>query len=121
MKKIFVFCTLVFLMFLTGCEKNNNVISSITKKVESSESYKLKGELEIINNETSYLYDVESYSLKGEMFKVNLKNKINNHYEVFNKQIRSCKYSDFCILLDRGSAFNTYKKVFDYLGIPLHI
>ncbi len=85
MKKIFVFCALVFLMFLTGCEKNNNVISSITKKVESSESYKLKGELEIINNETSYLYDVESYSLKGEMFKVILKNKINNHEQILLK------------------------------------
>lgn len=85
MKKVFVFCALMFLTILTGCEKNNNVVSSLTKKIEASKSYTLKGEMEIINNETSYLYDVESYSMNGEMFKVNLKNKINNHEQILLK------------------------------------
>lgn len=85
MKKVFVFCALMFLIILTGCEKNNNVVSSLTKKIEASKSYTLKGEMEIINNETSYLYDVESYSMNGEMFKVNLKNKINNHEQILLK------------------------------------
>lgn len=85
MKKVFVFCMFAFLLVLTGCEKNSNVVSSLTKKIEKAESYHLKGNLEIINNETSYLYDVETYSLKGEMFKVDLKNTINNHQQILLK------------------------------------
>lgn len=85
MKKVFVFCMFAFLLVLTGCEKNSNIVSSLTKKIEKAESYHLKGSLEIINNETSYLYDVETYSLDGEMFKVDLKNTINNHEQILLK------------------------------------
>lgn len=85
MKKNFLFCMLAFLIILTGCEKNGDVVSSLTKKIENIESYYLKGEMEIINNETSYLYDVETYGLNGEMFKVDLKNTINNHEQILLK------------------------------------
>ena len=75
--------------------------------------------LEIYNyqkNNINTQEEIEAFIIGND-----IKNKINNKYEVFDKQIRNCIYSDFCILLDRGSSFNTYKKVFDYLGIPLHI
>ena len=35
------------------------------------------------------------------------------------KILRECKYSDFAIIMDRGTSFDLYKKVFEYVGIPL--
>ena len=51
-------------------------------------------------------------------------NKINNNYKVFDKDeniVRNCKYSDFVILLDKSKDFDLYKKIFEYLGLPLNI
>ncbi len=53
-----------------------------------------------------------------------IKNKINNHFQVFDKDkktLRVAEYSDFTILLDRYKDFDTYKKIFEYKGIPLQI
>ena len=36
-------------------------------------------------------------------------------------KIRKATYNDFCIIMDRGSAFTIYKKIFEYLNIPLTI
>ena len=50
--------------------------------------------------------------------------KVNNHYQVFDKdlgKLRDIRYSDFSILIDRGSSFTTFKKVFLYKQIPLSI
>ena len=51
-----------------------------------------------------------------------IKKKINNHYQVFDKDLgilRDCKYSDFVVLMDRASGFDLYKKIFEYMNIPL--
>ncbi len=51
-------------------------------------------------------------------------NKINTKYQVFDKDegiLRDIQYSDFVILLDRSKNFDLYKKVFEYLGIPMTI
>ena len=48
--------------------------------------------------------------------------KINNHYQVFDDgKLRDVKFSDFCILMDRGGAFDEYYKVFSSYQIPLFI
>ena len=49
--------------------------------------------------------------------------KINNHYQVYDKKgyLRNCIFSDFCILMDRGTAFDDYYKVFTTYQIPLFI
>ncbi len=55
---------------------------------------------------------------------LDIKNKINNNYQVFDKSskmLRNAKYSDFVILLDKSKNFTLYKKVFEYLNIPLSI
>ena len=41
--------------------------------------------------------------------------------EKYNNKLRDITYKDFCILMDRTSTFDTYKKVFDYLNIPLNV
>ena len=45
-------------------------------------------------------------------------------YRVFDKktsQLRPFKYSDAVIILDRSAYFDLYRKIFEYLGIPLTI
>ena len=51
-----------------------------------------------------------------------IKDKINSKYQVFNKDdkvLRDITYNDFVILMDRTTDFDLYKKIFEYLGIPL--
>ncbi len=53
-----------------------------------------------------------------------IKNKVKNNYQVFDKDtgiIRPIEYKDFVILLDKSKNFELYKKIFEYLGIPLSI
>ncbi len=53
-----------------------------------------------------------------------IKNKINSGFKVYDKESRSLRpstYNDYVIILDRSKYFNDYKKVFEYMGIPLTI
>ena len=88
MKKIILFCATMILSFLiVGCGKQGekDLIKDLSKKVDNSSGYYLTGELEIMNNEESYLYDVEVSYEKEENFKVSLKNKTNNHEQIILK------------------------------------
>lgn len=51
-----------------------------------------------------------------------IKNKIESKYQIFDKdklELRAIKYSDFVILLDKKKNFDIYKKIFEYLQVPL--
>src|SRR5574344_3050165 len=51
-----------------------------------------------------------------------INNKINSKYQVFDKKtssLRNCKYSDFVILIDRVKHIDLYKKIFEYMNVPL--
>lgn len=53
-----------------------------------------------------------------------LKKKIEEKYLVFDfdKECnRDVTYNDFCIILDRGSKMSLFKKVFEYLDIPMEV
>ena len=75
--------------------------------------------LEIYN----YLPDPNFTKEEMEAFIIanDIKKKVTSNYEVFDKTLRPCKYSDFCILIDRTTAFDTYKKIFDFLNVPINI
>ncbi len=54
--------------------------------------------------------------------------KINHHYKVMRTAennnsvfLEDCKYSDFCILIDRGTQFEIYAKVFKEYQLPLYV
>ena len=50
--------------------------------------------------------------------------KVNNNYQVFDKNkkvLRNITYDDFVILIDKSTSFDLYKKIFEYLNIPLTI
>lgn len=84
---------------------------------------------------TDYNYDFEileytepedkKYSKEEiEIFAIakDIKEKIASKYQVFNKDdkiLRDITYNDFVILMDRTTDFDLYKKVFEYVGIPL--
>ena len=77
------------------------------------------------NNLEIYNYLPDSNFTKEEMeafiIANDIKKKVTSNYEVFDKTLRPCKYSDFCILIDRTTAFDTYKKIFDFLNVPINI
>ncbi len=81
-------------------------------------------DLEILN----YSYDKQiGYSKEEiEAFCIahDIKEKIEKQYLVFDKdslQKRPIKYEDIVILMDRATNFNLYKKIFEYLNIPLAV
>ena len=84
-KKLIILFLTVF--FMTGCfnKGKSDVVKELSKKVDGINSYYIKGELKIINNEDSYLYDVEVSYKKDDNFKVDLINKTNNHEQIILK------------------------------------
>lgn len=88
MKKVLLTSIAAFLCFcLSGCGKTdeNSVVKDLAKKIEKADSYHIKGELEIMNNEDSYLYDVDVSYQKEDQFRVSLKNQTNNHEQIILK------------------------------------
>ena len=94
--------------------------TSYIEKGKTEQSY----DLEIKN----YTLDKEDYNNFSkdeiEIFTIALDilDKINNHYMIYDKDkniLREASFSDFVILLDRATKFNLYKKIFEYLNIPL--
>ena len=80
--------------------------------------------LEIYN----YKYDKNSKISKAEseifIIAYDILDKINNNYKVLDnntKTLRNVTYDDFVIIIDRSSNFELYKKIFNYLQIPLSI
>ncbi|MBQ6841312.1 MAG: UvrD-helicase domain-containing protein [Bacilli bacterium] len=90
---------------------------------EENKNHNQNYDLEVYN----YSHEDNTYTKEEiEAFIIgnDIKNKINSGYEVIDKasgKLRASRYDDFCIIMDRGSAFPTYKKIFEYLQIPLII
>jgi len=93
----------------------NNAYEEEGKKKESS---------------TSEIYQYTSLKQEGysndevEAFLVarDIQKKVESKYTIFDKDTkeqRPASYSDFVILMDRTTDFDLYKKIFEYLGIPL--
>ena len=90
--------------YIEGCKTNqNNDMEILTYNPKELEDYS--------NDE------VEAFSVCYD-----IKEKIENKYLVVDKEtntLRECKYSDFAIIMDRGTSFDLYKKIFEYVGIPI--
>ncbi len=86
MKKIFALL-LTVLVLVSGCGKytEKDVIKDFENKIEKATSYKLSGDLEIVNNEDVYNYDVEVSYKKNKFYKVSLTNVVNGHTQIILK------------------------------------
>ena len=75
--------------------------------------------MEIINYEPAKEFlneEVEAFYIAND-----IKKRILNKEKIVDKKtIREVKYDDFCILMDRGSNFLLYQKIFNFLGVPIH-
>ncbi len=63
--------------------------------------------------------EIEAFTIAQD-----IKNKVENNYQVFDfklNKVRSATYSDFCIILDRGTQMARYKKIFEYFNIPMEV
>ena len=84
-KRIFFVAFLMLLLVGCGSFNKDDIVKNFEKSVNSSEGYYLNGELEIINNEETYIYDVEVSYKAEDLFRVSLMNKTNNHEQIILK------------------------------------
>lgn len=75
-----------------------------------------------------YKYDKELGYTKEELeayyIALDIQTKIKEGYQVFDrkqKKMIPITYHDFAILIDRSKTFPLYKKIFEYMGIPIAI
>ena len=63
--------------------------------------------------------EIEAFSIAQD-----IKAKMQINYQVFDFDLnhnRDITFSDFCIILDRGTDMPLYKKIFEYLNIPMEV
>ena len=80
------------------------------------------------NNMEIYNYDYDKSlgftkeEIEAFIISIDIKDKIENKYQVFDKEtslLRTIKYDDFVIIMDRSTTFDLYKKIFNYFNIPI--
>ncbi len=93
-------------------------------------SYDEKGNVNQNNDLEIYNYNYDKNGIytreEIEAFIIanDIKKKVELGYKVFDKDeliIRNISYSDFVILMDKSTSFSLYKKIFEYLEVPLTI
>ena len=92
-------------------------------------TYSNEGKTKQNNNFEVYTYNYKDSEFTKEEIEIfmiakDIKEKVNSKYQVFDKDeliLRDITYNDFVILIDRSTTFDLYKKIFEYLGIPLSI
>ena len=81
--------------------------------------------LEIKNytkDKDSPYYKYSTDEIEAFIIAKDIKDKVESKYQVFDKdseEFHDINYNDFVILLDRSTKFGLYKKIFEYLNIPL--
>lgn len=100
------------------------------KMIFGNTSYDEKGNTNQNNNLEiyNYTYDKNGMFTKEEIeafiIANDIKEKIESKYKVFDKDeliIKEASYNDFVILMDKSTNFSLYKKIFEYMGVPLTI
>ena len=100
-----------------------------------NQAYVLEGKTEQNNDLDIYNYivskdskykDYDKEVLEAFIIANDIRNKVDNKYKILDQEkdineLRDVRYSDFSILINKSSSFDTYKKIFEYLNIPLTI
>ncbi len=86
-RKVILWIGVLSLFLATGCfgKKNDDLLEKFKKQVSKSDNYYLSGDLEITNHEEVYSYVVEVAYKKEDQFRVELKNKTNDHEQIILK------------------------------------
>ncbi len=110
--------------FLGGAEYKQS-----HRMIFGNKTYEEENDESISNNIEIYNYDSKATHFSNEEVEAfiiakDIKEKISSNYKVLDKEtkkLRKAKYDDFCIIMDRSTSFDLYKKVFEYENIPLSI
>lgn len=81
-------------------------------------------DFEILEYDPKTLEEFSKYEIEIFAIANDIKKKIASGFKVFDKdsgEMRTFRYSDAVIILDRSKYFDTFKKIFEYLSIPLTI
>lgn len=79
-------------------------------------------DMEILTYNPKDIEDFSNDEVDAFTVAYDIKGKVENKYLVVDKEtskLRECKYGDFAIIMDRGSSFDLYKKIFEYVGVPI--
>ena len=101
--------------------------STSHRMVFGLDDYKKENDEDISNFLEFYNYSLEDKTFSNDEVEAfiiarDIKNKIDSGYMVFDKNskvLRKARLDDFCIIMDRGTSFDLYKKIFEYENIPL--
>ena len=94
--------------FISGYNYNMQILNYSTEKADDEE--------EGIN--------ATAQEIEANIIAKDIKDKIANSFKVFDadsKVMREAKYSDFAILIDRGTSFEIIKKILESKNIPVSI
>ncbi|MDD2409865.1 MAG: UvrD-helicase domain-containing protein [Bacilli bacterium] len=77
-------------------------------------------DLTILNYQNNKEYDISE--LEAFIIAKDIKQKIKDNYLILkNDKLIPCTYNDFCILIDRNTSFDIYKKIFNFFQIPINL
>ena len=78
----------------------------------------------IVYNKEDDAFKRTPVEIEARLIAEDIIDKINNCYTVYDAKEgirRECEYRDFCVIIDRGTEFPTYKKIFTEYQIPLFV
>ncbi len=90
--------------YITSCKTNQN------------------NDMEILTYDKESVNEFSSDEVEAFTCAYDIKKKVDTKYQVVDKKtnaLRDATYSDFAIIMDRGTSFDLYKKIFEYVGVPI--
>jgi len=103
-------------------QSHNMIFGNNAYEEEKKDIYNYECEVLKYENEKDSKY--ENYEIEIFAIAKDIQSKMKLGIKVFDKKtskLRDATYSDFVIILDRSKYFDDYKKIFEYLNIPLTI
>lgn len=103
-------------------ESHEMVYGNTNYDEQKIEDFKYDVDILEYTNDTDSLYsniEIEIFTIAND-----IKEKIKSNMKIFDKKtnkLRNITYNDFVIICDRSKYFDDFKRIFEYVGIPLNI
>ena len=104
-------------------QKSHRMVFGNTSYIEEGKTEQ-NYDIEVLTYDKTSLKGISSSEEEAFIIGKDIQEKMNQKYLVFDKdlkKLRPVEYRDFVILLDKSKDFDLYKKIFQYLQIPLSI
>ena len=102
------------------CDNQPYGISILKTNIdEISEAHK-----DLIFSQHKPYYKLKSEAIHAQTIVRDIKEKIFQQYQVFDKDtksLRTVRYDDFVILIDRSTSFDLFKQIFEHHSLPLFV